>query len=127
MLSVPSPQEIREKGAGPAIALYLKRNHEVRAWDGRESVEAGDSLRLEIAPAGYDYVVVATPGAEASAPSGAPLYAGAIDPAHPTLLPVSWRVDDSPSPEVLEVTLTRAGSTPWRTRLVLPKTSHPRI
>jgi hypothetical protein len=102
-----------EKAVAPGVALFIKRDERVAQWDTRQSVAPGDSLRLQIAAQGYSHVRV-TSGSEV-------LYEGELAPGASELLPVSWRVDDSPGDETLDVTLGGAGRPEWTRRLVLHK------
>ena len=126
------PREaIREKGA-PAIKVHLKRGDAVAPWESGTRLRAGDRLRLQIAPAGYRFVSVATGGATPTV-----LFAGAVDPKGSTLLPASFRVDGADPEETLDVLLAaepvpsaahRAPEPPpggWRRRLTFPTERSP--
>jgi hypothetical protein len=122
---------IREKGT-PAIQVHLKRGDEVAPWATGTRLRAGDRLRLQIAPAGYRFVSVATGGAAPTV-----LFAGALDPRGSTLLPASFRVDGADAEETLDVVLAaepvppavhRAPESPrggWRRRLTFPTEKSP--
>jgi hypothetical protein len=125
---------VREKAGAPALRLFIKRGAAVFAWDGRSAVRPGDRLRLELRPAGYGFVSVAGRSGDQQVP--AVLYDGALDSGAGSLLPVSFRVDDRGTEEVLSVILGRAPVPPrlhaeadvpaseartWRQILVLPK------
>jgi hypothetical protein len=119
-------EEIREKGT-PAVQVHLKRGDAVSPWQAGMGLRAGDRLRLQIAPAGYRFVSVATGG-----PAPAVLFAGALDPAGSTLLPASFRVDGAAAEETLDVVLAAQPVPPaahrqpepprggWRRRLTFP-------
>jgi hypothetical protein len=126
------PREaIREKGT-PAIQIHLKRGDAVAPLETGTRLRAGDRLRLQIAPAGYRFVSVATGGAAPSV-----LFAGALDPKGSTLLPASFRVDGADAEETLDVVLAaepvppaahRAPEPPrgsWRRRLTFPTEKSP--
>jgi hypothetical protein len=106
-----------EKANGPGLALYIKRGDRVILWDRREPVYPGDSLRLQIAPQGFRHVRV-TSGAEA-------LYEGDLATGATDFLPLSWRVDDAPGAETIDVTLTGPSQSPWTERLSLTKAASP--
>lgn len=86
-----------------SVALYLKRGEQVSLWDGRSRVRPGDLLRLQVVPEAQEHVLVAV-----SAASGGleVLYQGSVAPRRETLLPESWRVDDTAEPETLVVALS---------------------
>jgi hypothetical protein len=108
-----SPPTDGEKAVAPGLAVFIKRDERVVQWDTRQSVAPGDSLRLQIAAQGYSHVRV-TSGSEV-------LYEGELGPVASELLPVSWRVDESPGDETLDVTLSGAGRPEWTRHLVLHK------
>jgi hypothetical protein len=103
------------KGTNPGLALYVKRGEQIETWDGKQPVRTGDLLRLQVAPEGFRHITV-----DGTASPGSHLYDGDL-PEGIGFLPVSWRVDDQPGPEILEITLTGGSATPWHARLVLPK------
>jgi hypothetical protein len=105
-----------EKAAAPGVAVFIKRDERVARWDTREPVAPGDSLRLQIAAPGYSHVRVSS-GSEV-------LFDAELTPAATELLPISWRVDDSPGDETLDVTLSGAGLPEWTRVLVLKKEGH---
>jgi hypothetical protein len=106
-----------EKASGPGLALYIKRGDRVILWDHQEPVYPGDSLRLQIAPQGFRHVRV-TSGVET-------LYDGDLATGAMDFLPVSWKVDDAPGAETLDVTLTGPTVPPWTARLSLTKAARP--
>jgi hypothetical protein len=121
------PREgIREKGT-PAIQVHLKRGDAVSPWQAGTPLRAGDRLRLQIAPAGYRFVSVATGG-----PAPSVLFAGALEPSGSTFLPASFRVDGAAAEETLDVVLAAEPVTPdahrqpepprggWRRRFTFP-------
>jgi hypothetical protein len=103
-----------EKAAGPGVALYVKHGDQVLLWDGQTPVHPGDHLRLQVAPEGFAHIRVT-----GEVPSDV-LYEADL-PAAGGFLPLSWRVDEAPQEEVLDVTLSGPGKTPWHGRLTLPK------
>jgi hypothetical protein len=124
---------IRAKGP-PSVVVFVKRDGRVLPWDGSFSLRAGDALRLQVAASAYSRVSVASVAADAGAPEV--LYDGALDGERPTLLPVSFRVDQRGQREVLSLVLSRRtiapadhrqGGTPaeeqqsWRQILVFDK------
>lgn len=124
---------VRAKGA-PVVAVYLKREGAVVAWDGRTPVRGGDRLRLGIRGAGFAHVSVATVPRAPAPPEI--LYAGPVAPDGETLLPAAFRVDGRGDEEVLSILLgaaplpaerhaTRCGALPpdrcWATRIALPR------
>jgi len=102
-----------EKAFAPGVLLYVKHDERVAQWEPRQSVAPGDSLRLQVSPHGYTHLRVSS--------GGAVLYEGELAPQADELLPVSWRVDESPGDETLDVTLSGAGQPEWTRHLVLPK------
>ncbi len=103
------------KGGAPAVGLYVKRGSTVLLWDGHATFAPGDSVRLQIARAGFTHVRVEG--------STGVLYDAELSAAPSELLPVSWTLDAAPGPEQLWVALTDAGGRAWRTSLRLEKTS----
>ena len=108
----------RPMGGGPTVFVHVKHGQAVTGWDFKRPVEVGDLLRLEIVHHGLTHVRVSSPG------GGGPevLFEGDLGPEPAGLLPVSWRVDEAPGDEILDVTLSAPGQTPWQKRLVLRKT-----
>jgi hypothetical protein len=122
---------VASKGT-PAVALYVKRGEQVTLWDGHAPVQAGDRLQIEVAGEGFSQLLIATPGGFAK-----PLFQGALDAKHSTLVPQSWRVDQSPGPETLDIVISvgalsaeeasaavsahRRDAKVWTTELTLPK------
>ena len=94
----------REKGT-PAVRVFVQRDGRVFVWDGRQPVSPGDRLRLEVQRAGYRFVSVA--GLPRSEQPPQLLYQGPLDPPG-ALLPISFRVDDRDSAEVVSVILGHA-------------------
>jgi hypothetical protein len=94
---------VREKGT-PVVHLYVKRDALVFAWDGKQPVRPGDRLQLDVRRAGFRFVSVAALPRSDQPPQL--LYQGALDAGRP-LLPVSFRVDDRGTEEVLSVILGR--------------------
>jgi hypothetical protein len=102
---LPSQSEgTREKGT-PVLRLFVKREARVFVWDGKQAVHPGDRLRLEVRRAGYRFVSVAALPQSDQPPQV--LYQGPLDAAGP-LLPLSFRVDDRGTEEVLSVILGQA-------------------
>lgn len=99
--SVVSPV-ITEKG-GPEIAVHVKRGSAVTRWDGHSALRVGDRLRLQIRAGGFRFVSVAVPAEAGQAPRV--MYAGPLAPSGATLLPLSFRVDESEALETLDVIL----------------------
>ncbi|MGC4120954.1 MAG: hypothetical protein QM765_41540 [Myxococcales bacterium] len=97
-----SKPEVQIKGQA-AVALFVKRGEQVRLWDGRSPVRPGDLLRLKVVPEGLGQVLVAVPTPDGGLSA---LYQGVIATREETLLPESWRVDDSAGPEVLAIALS---------------------
>jgi hypothetical protein len=97
-------QGTREKGT-PAVRVFVKRDERVFVWDGKRPVRPDDRLRLEVHRAGYRFVSVA--GLPRSGLPPQILYQGPLDRGGP-LLPISFRVDDRGTEEVLSVILGRA-------------------
>jgi hypothetical protein len=97
-------QGTREKGT-PAVRVFVKRDDRVFVWDGKRPVRPDDRLRLEVHRAGYRFVSVA--GLPRSGLPPQILYQGPLDSGGP-LLPISFRVDDRGTEEVLSVILGRA-------------------
>ena len=95
---------VREKGT-PVVHLYVKRDQRVFAWDGKQPVRAGDRLQLDVRRAGFRFVSVAALPPRSDQPPQL-LYQGALEAGRP-LLPISFRVDDRGSEEVLSVILGR--------------------
>lgn len=136
----PRPRDIALHGTlvaakgSPAVALYVKRGEQVSLWDGHAPVQAGDRLQLEVSGEGFSQLLIATPGGFAQ-----PMFAGALDASRPMLVPKSWRVDESPGPETLDVVLSAAAlsvdeasaavvshrrdAQVWTTELTLPKSA----
>ena len=124
------PPAFTAKGA-PSVAVYVKRGEAVNAWDGGSPLRPGDRLQLQLAPEEFRFALVASLS-DPAAPQI--LYSGKL-PRGPSLLPVSFRVDDSPGPEQLLVVLATSpvferdltslakARRPdvWTLRLVLPK------
>jgi hypothetical protein len=106
-----------EKANAPGLALYIRRGDRVILWDRREPVYPGDSLRLQIAPLGFRHIQVTSKGES--------LYEGDLATGAIDFLPVSWKVDDAPGTETLDVTLSGPSSPPWTTRLSLTKAARP--
>ena len=106
-----------EKANAPGLALYIRRGDRVILWDAREPVYPGDSLRLQIAPMGFRHVRVTSKGEY--------LYDGDLQSGAADFLPVSWKVDDAPGAETLDVTLSGPSLQPWTTRLLLTKAAYP--
>ena len=137
--ATPLTDGVREKAAGPigpAVRVFIKRGEQVFAWDGRADVLPADRLRLELRPAGYQYVSVGARSVAGTPP--VVLYAGELDK-RGALLPVSFRVDGQGAEEVLSVILAREPIPPrlhaqadapadeartWRQIIVLPKQPH---
>lgn len=105
----------QEKGTDPALAIFVKRGQTIGPWDGSSAVQGGDQLRLQVAPEGYTHITVDSP----QTPK-AHLFDGDLTQVT-AFLPVSWKVDDQPGPEVLDITLTRSGAPAWHSRIELPK------
>ncbi|MBI5545611.1 MAG: hypothetical protein HY901_17125 [Deltaproteobacteria bacterium] len=120
------------KSGVPTVALYVKRGESVALWDGQRALIPGDRLRLKLIPDGFEQVVVAT----VDRGEARPLYRGAVAPHDEAFLPTSWKLDDSPGPNLLAVVFSqkplgdaelvaavreqrRAGGI-WTTLLVLP-------
>jgi hypothetical protein len=124
------------KGA-PSVGVYVQRGAVVQLWNG-SALQAGDRIRLEVAPEEFSYVSVF------SVPPVSPLvrlYAGPVKRGARNLLPKAWQVDAADGPEQLAVflsdmeisapaaqTLLRARDPEqvWLVRLSLPKQSGPR-
>ena len=100
----PESHGTREKGT-PTLRLFVKREDRVFVWDGKQAVHPGDRLRLEVRRAGYRFVSVAALPRSDQPPQV--LYQGSLDAAGP-LLPLSFRVDDIGTEEVLSVILGQA-------------------
>lgn len=126
------PGEVREKGA-PALRVFIKRGARVFPWDGRGAIRADDKLRFEVHGAGAGFISVAL------RPAGAApvlLYEGQLA-AGAQLLPLSFRVDEDGSEEIVSVIIDRApvaaglhaqaaetgGGPVWRQILVFRKAS----
>jgi len=92
---------LRAKGPAVAVVVYVKRNGQVRVWDGRAALRPEDELRLRVTASGFEYVsVIALDEGE----SPALLYSTRIEPTESeVLLPVAWRVDSQGSRERLRV------------------------
>jgi hypothetical protein len=123
------------KGA-PAVAVYVLRAGQVQLWDGAV-LEAGDRIRLEVAPEQFRRVSVfsLTDGARPRS-----LYTGALTPGVRQVLPKAWQIDGSPTPERLAIffsdmeisaqaaetlLMARDPREVWLVRLQLPKRSGP--
>jgi len=101
----------------PSVSLLIKHGEQVRRWNGKESVEPGDSLMLEAISSGCREISVES----RSGTSPALLYRGALR-GERTLLPQSYRVDAEPGPERLRV-LFGGGCESWSVDLEIPKVS----
>jgi hypothetical protein len=127
----PEPSYDGVKGA-PGVGVYVLRAGQVQLWDGAP-LEAGDRIRLEVAPEQFRRVSVFSL-AQAERPRG--LYAGPVTPGVRQVLPKAWQVDAAPTPEQLavffsdmeisaqaaEVLLSaRDPRSVWLVRLSLPK------
>lgn len=131
-----APNGLRMKGTdAPGLRVFVKRGARVFPWDGQTVVFPDDRLRLEVRRAIYRFVSVAALPPSGNAP--VVLYQGPLEGGQ-GLLPVSFRVDDRGSEEVLSIILGRdpvparrhvqAGSADgeahtWRQILVLKKQS----
>ena len=105
-----------EKGA-PTVALLIKHGEQVRRWNGKDAVEAGDSLMLEVSAAGFHHICVDS----LSGSSSTELYRGELQ-GERSLLPQSYRVDAEPGPERLRI-LFGNGCDSWPIDLEIPKRS----
>ena len=129
--AAPEPGYDGVKGA-PSVGVYVLRAGQVGLWDGAP-LEAGDRIRLEVAPEQFRRVSVFSL-AQAEQPRS--LYAGPVTPGVRQVLPKAWQVDAAPTPEQLavffsdmeisaqaaEVLLTaRDPRSVWLVRLSLPK------
>jgi hypothetical protein len=92
-----------EKG-GPGVSVYVQRGGAVLRWDGQARLRAGDRLRLEVAPADYRNVTVAT---EESGERLRALYKGPLPEHGAALLPASWQLDGEGDREILFVIFSR--------------------
>jgi hypothetical protein len=80
--------ETRAKGS-PSFAVHVEHRGEVRLWDGRSTVSAGDRLQLKVASAGYRHLVLGVQ--ERGAWSTA--FEGPVSPSGETVLPRSFRLE----------------------------------
>ncbi len=95
--------EVRAKGV-PSVTVLIRHDSTIGPWDGTSPVKPGDSLQLQISPAGFRHVTVAVPSG-----SGKPevLFQAAIAKEGSTLLPQSFRVDAVGTAEHLSVLLSK--------------------
>lgn len=91
--------EVRSKGV-PAATVWLKRGDRVSAWQGAP-LKAGDSIRLEVAPAGFAHLTVVQ-----LEPSPHILYAASPGAAGTTLTP-AWTLVGEGVEERLAIILSR--------------------
>jgi hypothetical protein len=131
----PETAGIAAKGT-PAVGVYVKRNDRVFLWDGRASLEAGDFVRLKVAPSGYEYLTVMAFEARAGSASWTILFETSVEPTGETVLPGAWEIDDSRHREEMLIVFSVAPLAPaitanalldrnadvsgiWHTRLLL--------
>ena len=87
------------------VALYLKRDGEVRIWDGNTALAPGDKIRLEVAPGDFTNVAVfLAPAGELTEPTL--LHSTVLTSQEPTLLEPTWKVDENGSDETLLIVLS---------------------
>ena len=91
-------QELTAKGT-PAAALWLNRDGKVIQWNG-QPVHAGDSVRIEVAPAGFTHVTVFDENTKQV------LYEARVPEGPPTLTP-AWEFDGRSPSESLRVVISR--------------------
>lgn len=87
---------------GPAIAVHVNREGRVALWD-QSALHPGDRIRLEVAPAGFEYVSVFAAGEKLST-----MYSGRVPSHAQTLLPKAWLLDAAPGPERVLVMFSHA-------------------
>ncbi len=77
-------------GSPPTVTLSIQRGEELRPWDGRSPVQAGDGLRFRVSPEGFSHVTVAA----ADGTTWRVLHARPVQPGLPVLLPpeARWEV-----------------------------------
>lgn len=84
------------------VAVFVKRSGRVFVWDQRESLRAGDAIRLQIAPAGFRLATVfADDGAALTELHRAPLAGD-----RPVLLEAAWTLDSSEGGDAIVVVLS---------------------
>jgi hypothetical protein len=136
-IAPPSSIYIATKGP-PTITVFVKQNELVARWDGRAPVKPGDSLRLQIGANDYHHASIAllNPTQE----PGQVLWSGPLPADGALLLPVSFRVDEQGTEEILSLVLghnpispnlhrkpddSQSETTTWRQILVIPKSALP--
>lgn len=93
------PGSITAKGL-PAAAVWLNRGGKVVAWNG-QPLRAGDTVRIEVAPAGFTHVTVFDEKTREV------LYEARVPGDAPTLTP-AWQLDAAPGSESLRVVISNS-------------------
>jgi hypothetical protein len=111
----PAPPYVGVKG-GPSVSVFVQHEGMVSLWDGRV-LSAGDRVRLEVRPEGFDHVSVFSPSGDGETLER--LYAGRVTAQGPLRLPTAWQLDDQGDADVLIVVLSRAEVSPSAARALL--------
>lgn len=85
---LPNPVFTRAKGQ-PSVAVYVEHRGEVRLWDGRSPVAAGDRLQLKVAGAGFKHLAVGVEEGDGWSTA----FTGPVSATGETTLPQSFRVE----------------------------------
>ncbi len=82
--------EITRAKGHPSIAVYIEHQGQVRLWDGRSTVSAGDRLQLKVAAAGFNHLAV---GVADEGSDWKTAFKGPVSSTGETILPRSFQVD----------------------------------
>jgi hypothetical protein len=99
------PAHYDTKKGLPSVLVHVQHRGVHRTWDGAP-LEAGDQIRLEVAPEDFRYVSVF--GAAAAGQPAPALYRGPVPPHVHTPLDKAWQLDAQPGAERLTLVFSHA-------------------